>query len=120
MIALAITLTLVLGLVIGLLHAFMINQLRLPPFIATLATMAGQRSLAAILEAEDSGDAGRIRKAYVRLYGRPATERDIRLGLAFLRTPEDAEPSGGAKAALSRWQQYAQVLLSANEFTFID
>ena len=34
---------------IGLLHAFMINRLKLPPFIATLATMAGLRSVAAIL-----------------------------------------------------------------------
>jgi ribose/xylose/arabinose/galactoside ABC-type transport system permease subunit len=49
LIALAISLTLLLGLAIGLLHAFMINILRLPPFIATLATMAGLRSLAAIL-----------------------------------------------------------------------
>jgi ribose/xylose/arabinose/galactoside ABC-type transport system permease subunit len=49
LIALAITLTLILGLAIGLFHAFMINRLRLPPFIATLATMAGLRSLAAIL-----------------------------------------------------------------------
>ena len=45
-IALAIALTLLMGLGIGLLHAFLINQLRLPPFIATLATMAGLRSLA--------------------------------------------------------------------------
>src|SRR5262249_20742710 len=49
LIALAIALTLLMGLAIGLLHALMINQLRLPPFIATLATMAGLRSLAAIV-----------------------------------------------------------------------
>ncbi len=49
LIALAIGLTLLMGLAIGLLHAFMINQLRLPPFIATLATMAGLRSLANVL-----------------------------------------------------------------------
>jgi ribose/xylose/arabinose/galactoside ABC-type transport system permease subunit len=48
-IALAIALTLLMGLMIGLLHALMINKLSLPPFIATLATMAGLRSLAAIL-----------------------------------------------------------------------
>ena len=48
-IALAIGLTLLLGLAIGLLHALMINVFRLPPFIATLATMASLRSLAAIL-----------------------------------------------------------------------
>ncbi len=80
--------------------------------------IAQARSLAAILAAEDKEDAGRIRKAFVRLYGRPATEREMRLGLAFLHAPEEAEASG--KAALSRWQQYAQVLLGANEFTFLD
>ena len=48
-VALAIILTLAIGLAIGLLHAAMINSLRLPPFIATLATMAGLRSLASII-----------------------------------------------------------------------
>jgi len=48
-ILLAMVLTLLMGLAVGLLHALMINQIRLPPFIATLATMAGLRSLAAIL-----------------------------------------------------------------------
>jgi ribose/xylose/arabinose/galactoside ABC-type transport system permease subunit len=48
-VAVAIALTLGLGLMIGLLHAFMINELRLPPFIATLATMAGLRSVASVL-----------------------------------------------------------------------
>ena len=48
-VSLAIGITLLMGLSIGLFHAFMINRLRLPPFIATLATMAGLRSLATIL-----------------------------------------------------------------------
>lgn len=47
-VALGIGLTLGLGALIGLLHAGMINILRLPPFIATLATMAGLRSLATL------------------------------------------------------------------------
>ncbi len=45
----AIGLTLLLGLGIGLFHAFLINRFGLPPFIATLATMSGLRSLASIL-----------------------------------------------------------------------
>jgi ribose/xylose/arabinose/galactoside ABC-type transport system permease subunit len=49
LLTLGITLTLVMGVVIGLAHAFLINELGLPPFIATLATMAGLRSLAIIL-----------------------------------------------------------------------
>ena len=39
----AFALTLLLGVVVGLVHALLINQFRLPPFIATLATMAGLR-----------------------------------------------------------------------------
>ncbi len=46
---LAITLTLLMGLAIGLLHAVLISGLKLPPFIATLATMAGLRSLATLI-----------------------------------------------------------------------
>jgi ribose/xylose/arabinose/galactoside ABC-type transport system permease subunit len=49
LIALVIGLTLLMGASIGLGHALMINLLRLPPFIATLATMAGLRSLATVL-----------------------------------------------------------------------
>ena len=48
-VVLAFLLTMALGLGIGLLHALMINRFQLPPFIATLATMAGLRSLAIIL-----------------------------------------------------------------------
>jgi ribose/xylose/arabinose/galactoside ABC-type transport system permease subunit len=53
-VAAAFVLTALLGLLIGLLHALMINQFRLPPFIATLATMAGLRSLAVILSKNQS------------------------------------------------------------------
>ncbi len=47
--ATAITITLAMGLAIGLGHALMISGLKLPPFIATLATMAGLRSLATLV-----------------------------------------------------------------------
>ena len=54
LVAVAIGLTLLMGLGVGLLHALMINRLRLPPFIATLATMAGLRSLAMVLSQNKS------------------------------------------------------------------
>lgn len=44
--------TLLAGAGIGAAHAWMINRLHLPPFIATLASMAGLRSLAKILSEE--------------------------------------------------------------------
>jgi ribose/xylose/arabinose/galactoside ABC-type transport system permease subunit len=49
LVAAAIGLTLLLGLAIGLGHALLISGLKLPPFIATLATMAGLRSVATLL-----------------------------------------------------------------------
>jgi ribose/xylose/arabinose/galactoside ABC-type transport system permease subunit len=54
LVVVAIALTLLMGLAIGLAHALMINRLRLPPFIATLATMAGLRSVAMILSKNTS------------------------------------------------------------------
>jgi hypothetical protein len=45
--------------------------------------------------------------------GRPATADEIELGLSFLK-------SAGQSGGLSRWEQYSQVLLAANEFTFVD
>ncbi|MFO0957547.1 MAG: hypothetical protein U0800_08785 [Isosphaeraceae bacterium] len=54
LIASAIGLSLLLGLQVGLLHALMINLFQLPPFIATLATMAGLRSLAVVLSGNRS------------------------------------------------------------------
>ncbi len=60
----------------------------------------------------DRDDAGRVRRAFLLLYGRPATERELGLGLAFLEAPPDGP--------LSRWEQYAQVLLASNEFLYVD
>ncbi len=77
--------------------------------------IARARSLAAKLAAEEKDETARIRKAFLRLYGRPAREREVRMGLAFLHAPEES-----AKGTLHRWEQYAQVLLAANEFTFVD
>ena len=50
----AVALTLLLGVAVGLLHALLINRVGLPPFIATLATMAGLRSLAQILSGDQT------------------------------------------------------------------
>ena len=54
----AIVLTLLVGVLVGVAHAFMINVFRLPPFIATLATLAGLRSLATVLSDNRSVNVG--------------------------------------------------------------
>lgn len=48
-IALAVLGTLAVGLLIGSFHAWLITVVRLPPFVATLATLVGLRSLARVL-----------------------------------------------------------------------
>ena len=71
------------------------------------------RALSTRLARLATDDADRIRHAFLLLYGRPANDSETAMGLAFLHT---AEPGG----TLSPWEQYAQVLLSANEFMFVD
>src|SRR5438105_1112632 len=62
-------------------------------------------------------DAVRIRRAFAVLYGRPVTDSELRLGLAFLTAdPREAE----GDSTLTPWEQYAQVLLSASEFLYVD
>ncbi len=73
------------------------------------------KALAARLTAgPDQDDVSRIRRAFLLLYGRPVTDEELRLGLAFLT----ATPPG--PAGLTRWEQYAQVLLAADEFLYVD
>jgi hypothetical protein len=73
------------------------------------------RALAAHLQGgPEPDDVGRIQRVFRLIYGRPVTEAELHLGLAFLA----AEPPAGEK--LTRWEQYAQVLLSANEFLYVD
>jgi len=59
--------------------------------------------------------ADQIHNAFQSLYGRPASDLEIELGSAFL-----ANVSADADQKLSRTEQYAQVLLGANEFVFVD
>jgi hypothetical protein len=49
---------------------------------------------------------GRITQAYRILFGRPPSHDEIELGLAFL--------------AKSNWNEYARVLLNANEFEWVN
>ena len=85
------------------------------------------KALAARASAASTDDAARIRQVYRLLFGRVASDAEVQLGLEFLAAGEpgsSVETSGAdssaAKSTLTRWEQYAQVLLGANEFTFVD
>jgi len=89
---------------------FMLNS----PFMAARA-----RALAERLEHDASTDEARIKLAYRLLYGRPASRDELQLGLEFLATPTKSTGQE-LDQPLSAWQQYAQVLLSANETMYLE
>jgi mono/diheme cytochrome c family protein len=62
-------------------------------------------------------DEDRIDRAYLLLFGRRATEHELKLGLTYLR---QTDPAGGSRPDMTRWDRYAQALLATNEFLFVD
>jgi hypothetical protein len=90
-------------------------------FVLNSDFMVGNaKALAARLTNSDSDDATRIHRAYSLLYGREPTEQETRLGLDFIGSATAATGIKDNGTKLSRWEQYAQVLLASNEFLFID
>jgi len=69
--------------------------------------MQESSSLARRVSAE-AGDQARIRQAYRLVFEREPSAEELQLGLEFLRESHDA------------WPQYAQVLLSSNELSFVE
>jgi hypothetical protein len=65
----------------------------------------------------------RIQRLYRDTLGRPATSEEAELGLAFVQsvsTGAVASPDGTDSRAMNAWEQFAQVLLLSNEFSFVD
>ncbi|HLJ56030.1 MAG TPA: DUF1553 domain-containing protein, partial [Chthonomonadaceae bacterium] len=101
------------------------------------------KALAARLtDGGSQSDSARIDRAFSLLFNRAPTERERALGLAFLQSSAPAGSTGTAatttttvsisaggqsnKAAppagskLTRWEEYAQILLASNEFMYVD
>jgi hypothetical protein len=77
-----------------------------------MATQA--KAFAARVEKLGTTDAERIAAAYRLAFGRAPESREVELAERFLKLP----PKPGDK--LTRWQQYAQVLLASNELMYVD
>ena len=80
------------------------------------------KALTKRLHDEAKTDAQRITLAYRLLYGRSPSEQEQALGQTFLTSKQEPQPTTIAKTPagkLSPWEQYAQVLLSANEFMYV-
>lgn len=79
------------------------------PFMVEQAKALAERLLADVPESAYAAKYQRVDLAYRLLYGRPATDEEIGLGLRFL-----------AQGTGDRMQQYAHVLLAANELLYVD
>jgi hypothetical protein len=60
--------------------------------------------------------AAKVRGLYRIIYAREPDEEEVRLGVQFVTAATPAP----APTALTAWERYAQVLLLANEFAFVD
>jgi hypothetical protein len=60
------------------------------------------------------GTEDRVRRAYLLLFGRPATDAQVRQAVEFLTGGPEGQPTQAG------WVEYAQALLASNEFLFID
>jgi mono/diheme cytochrome c family protein len=84
-------------------------------FVLNSEFMARQaKALADRLKEGPGDDDAKVRRAFPLLYARPATETEVAMAIEFLKGLDDPRPP------LSRWEQYAQVLLGSNEFLFVD
>ena len=65
-------------------------------------------------------DEARIAEAYRLLYGRAPTKQEVDIGLGFLKTTPESAGNTVSGEPITAWREYARVLLSANEFEFVD
>ncbi len=83
------------------------------PFVIEQAKhFAARPDVASLPKAEE-----RIDRMHQLAYGRSADADEIALGKKYLATAGTVETKAGK---LTAWEQYAQVLLLANEFAFVD
>ncbi len=85
-------------------------------FVLNSPFMLAQAKAFSIRVHKEAGDneEARIQRAFQLAYSRSASEVELGLGLAYLASEADK------KTALTRWELYAQVLLSGNEFMYLD
>jgi hypothetical protein len=65
-------------------------------------------------------DEARIAEAYRLLYGRAPTIQEIKIGLEFLGSTPEKPGNTVNGEPVTAWKEYARVLLSANEFEFVN
>jgi hypothetical protein len=70
------------------------------------------KAFAGRITASAKGDDARVRNAYRVLYAREPGADELNLARGYLNKPASGE--------ISRWEQYAQMLLASNEMLYVD
>ena len=65
-------------------------------------------------------DRARIQEAYRLLFGRTPSQQELELGLSFVHTTPDLKGETISGQPSTAWKEYARVLLSSNEFEFVN
>jgi hypothetical protein len=74
-----------------------------------------------LLKLTHLNDAGRLKLVYTRVYGRSPSERESAQAVEFLRRYQAAlEVKKSPDARLGAWQGLCRVLLSSNEFVYVE
>jgi hypothetical protein len=82
---------------------YMLNS----PFMLTQA-----RAFAGRIQAMSNEDSKRVQLAYQILFGRSQNKTEEKLALKFLTSKQSGE--------ITRWEEYAQMLLASNEMIYVD
>jgi hypothetical protein len=72
------------------------------------------KAFARRVQSAATDDRGRIGIMFALAYGKAPTEEQVRLALDFLKMPAEKDDK------LTRWEQFAQVLLASNEYMYVD
>ena len=84
------------------------------PFVYKQAGILAER-----VHSEPS-DKDRIVKLYEYVFQRKPSEEEIQLGLKFLSTTPEKAGYAVVGEPITAWRQYARIMLSSNEFQFLD
>jgi mono/diheme cytochrome c family protein len=69
---------------------------------------------------DEGNDTARIQKAYRILFGRAPSEAETKTGLDFLQAHPETPGQQVAGQPTTAWNEYTRVLLSSNEFEFVN
>jgi mono/diheme cytochrome c family protein len=69
---------------------------------------------------DEANDAARIQKAYRILFGRAPSEAETKAGLDFLQAHPETPGQQVAGQPTTAWNEYSRVLISSNEFEFVN